>query len=954
MEQLTEQDPTHIGPYRLIARLGEGGMGLVYLGRSDLGRTVAVKVVQADHAQHHEFRRRFTREVAAARRVGGNWTAAVLDADTEAAVPWVATQYIPGPDLTTVVGKEFGPLPEHSVRTLAHRLALALQTVHEAGLIHRDLKPSNVLVTVDGPRVIDFGIARALDSLGGDSLLTRTGMLIGSPGFMSPEQVRGHALTPANDIFCLGAVLVYAATGRLLFGATETGLNAHLFRIAEEEADLTGVPDSLVALVRACLDKDPAKRPTPAQVVERTASERVEEWLPGAVLAQLGRRAAELLDFTPQVRAPQPDPGVQTALSAAPPQPTSYPLQPAASPAPYAPAPHPPAAAVNSAPTAGSAPSVTPLPGAPTAPAPSGPAGGAGNPHARRGWGLAVAMIAQLAVLIDMSTTTPQLLREFGADLDPDQTSAQWLYAGQALAFGALLLVGGHLADLIGRKPVLLIGLSGFAMTTGAGAASHEFAAQVASQALKGAFAALIIVASLGLITSQFTEPRLRRRAVGLYAMIGLGGSVLAVPLAVVPLSWLGFLYVTALLALVALIGTAALVRDRTGRRTPAVFDASGALLSAFGVAALVFGLAESAAVGWGAPLPSLSLACGILLVAAFARRQSKARNAILPAYPARSRDSIGASLALFMTGLALSTAISPLREFVGDNVGKVPTAAAFVLLTASFLVGSLLISVSLLPRVGPRALLVTGLLVAAAGPLVQLAAGGSAPSIYPTVICLGLGVGTAGTVLYSTLLDGIAAHDSGGRAGFVTVSQHLGAELGFALLAGAAGHGIALSFLENDALNLPLGAASLLVAALFGGLMIRARPTEGVAANARAPYPAGPSAASDRRGAARLLLLKNGRVTRIPMALHGLELVEEISRLLRSENVTMTRLGPDLTLWHSVGVGTSNPVASRLMAEHGFEPVTGDAIVAGPMIGNSPFPLGNDAAEGLVRRLEE
>jgi len=236
-------------------------MGLVYLGRSEAGRTVAVKVVQAEHAQHPEFRKRFAREVEAARRVGGEWTAAVLDADTDAPVPWVATQYIPGPDLTTVVARDFGPLPEHAVRTLAHRLAVALQSVHGAGLIHRDLKPSNVLVTVDGPRVIDFGIARAMDSLAGDSLHTRTGMLIGSPGFMSPEQVRGLELTPASDVFCLGAVLVYAATGRLLFGAAETGLNAHLFRIAEEEADLTGVPESLVDLVRACLDKDPARRP---------------------------------------------------------------------------------------------------------------------------------------------------------------------------------------------------------------------------------------------------------------------------------------------------------------------------------------------------------------------------------------------------------------------------------------------------------------------------------------------------------------------------------------------------------------------------------------------------------------------------------------------------------------------------------------------------------------------
>ncbi|MEJ8642100.1 serine/threonine-protein kinase [Streptomyces sp. MS1.HAVA.3] len=320
MDQLIAEDPPRIGPYRLIARLGAGGMGLVYLGRSEGGRTVAVKVVQAEYAGNPEFRKRFAREVAAARRVDGSWTAAVLDADPEAAVPWVATRYIPGPDLHAVVAKDFGPLPEHSVHTLANRLALALQAVHEAGLIHRDLKPSNVLVTVDGPRVIDFGIARAMDSLAGDSMHTRTGMLIGSAGFMSPEQVRGLELTPASDVFCLGAVLVYAATGRLLFGAGDTGLNAHLFRVAEEEPDLTGVPETLLDLVRACLDKDPAKRPTPRQVAAHTAKDQVAEWLPGAVLAQLGRHAARLLDYGPdspseasagtaaETPAAQPDP----------------------------------------------------------------------------------------------------------------------------------------------------------------------------------------------------------------------------------------------------------------------------------------------------------------------------------------------------------------------------------------------------------------------------------------------------------------------------------------------------------------------------------------------------------------------------------------------------------------------------------------------------------------------
>ncbi|WP_051944445.1 serine/threonine-protein kinase [Streptacidiphilus rugosus] len=320
MDQLIAGDPASIGPYRLIARLGAGGMGLVYLGRSDVGRTVAVKVVQAEHAQHPEFRSRFAREVEAARRVGGHWTAAVLDADTGAATPWVATQYIPGPDLQTVVKKDFGPLPEHSVRVLANRLALALQAVHAAGLVHRDLKPSNVLVTVDGPRVIDFGIARAMDTLLGTSLATSTGMLLGSPGFMSPEQVRGLELTGASDVFCLGAVLVHAATGRLLFGAGSSGLNAHLFRIAEEEADLSGVPDSLVGLVAECLRKDPAERPTPQQIADRTAHATAdEEWLPGPVLAQLGRHAAQLLDFAPAA-PPTAPPADAPAAPVVPPQ----------------------------------------------------------------------------------------------------------------------------------------------------------------------------------------------------------------------------------------------------------------------------------------------------------------------------------------------------------------------------------------------------------------------------------------------------------------------------------------------------------------------------------------------------------------------------------------------------------------------------------------------------------
>ncbi|WP_405435143.1 serine/threonine protein kinase [Streptomyces avidinii] len=299
MDALTPEDPTHIGPYRLIGLLGAGGMGRVYLARSMGGRTVAVKAVRETLAQQDEFRWRFAREVEAARSVGGSWTAPVLDADTQADTPWVAIGYVPGPDLhTVVVGDEYGPLPEESVLALANGLAHALADIHVAGLVHRDIKPSNVLLTVDGPRVIDFGIARALETPV-DGVRTRTGVVIGSPGFMSPEQVRGEKPGPASDVFCLGSVLMYAATGRTPFGELGSGAHALMFRIAEEAADLEGLSDPLYGLVRDCLAKDPARRPSTGDLLERTSQWDLTarpDWLPGKLLASLGSSAGRLLD----------------------------------------------------------------------------------------------------------------------------------------------------------------------------------------------------------------------------------------------------------------------------------------------------------------------------------------------------------------------------------------------------------------------------------------------------------------------------------------------------------------------------------------------------------------------------------------------------------------------------------------------------------------------------------
>ncbi len=373
MDQLAPGDPQHIGEYRLLARLGAGGMGQVYLARNDRGRTVAVKLVRHELAEQEEFRNRFRQEVRAALRVGGEWTAPVLDADTEAPVPWVATGYVAGPSLHSVVSGGGRPLPERSVRILAAGLAHALRSIHGADLIHRDLKPSNILITIDGPRVIDFGIARALETVT-DGGLTRTGALVGSPGFMAPEQVRGDRVTAACDIFCLGSVLAYASTGKLPFGSADSGVHALMFRIAQEEPDLEGVPESLADLVRECLDKDPVARPTLDDILERTVTDATDEpWLPGALVAQLGRHAVQLLEVEqPKDPAPAAHPPTVTAR----PQPRALP--PAPTPAPLPAPPHPAYGYPQQHPVPQHTPPYQPTP-PPYVLAPQQPASGGGN-----------------------------------------------------------------------------------------------------------------------------------------------------------------------------------------------------------------------------------------------------------------------------------------------------------------------------------------------------------------------------------------------------------------------------------------------------------------------------------------------------------------------------------------------------------------------------------------------
>ncbi|MET7483909.1 PQQ-binding-like beta-propeller repeat protein [Streptomyces sp. NPDC005538] len=253
-------DAESIGGYTLLDRLGNGGMGVVYLARSASGRQVAVKVVHAQYALDEEFRARFRQEIAAVRRVSGAFTAPVVDADPDAEVPWMATLYVPGRTLAEVVEKE-GPLGGQTLRTLALGLVEALRDIHQAGVVHRDLKPSNVLLAEDGPRVIDFGISRAADN----QSLTVTGRLIGTPPFMSPEQFAApRDVTAASDVFSLGSLLVYAATGNRPFDGASPYLTG--YQVMYEQPRLDGVPEPLRSIAERCLDKDAAARPQLAEL----------------------------------------------------------------------------------------------------------------------------------------------------------------------------------------------------------------------------------------------------------------------------------------------------------------------------------------------------------------------------------------------------------------------------------------------------------------------------------------------------------------------------------------------------------------------------------------------------------------------------------------------------------------------------------------------------------------
>ncbi|MYW99628.1 MULTISPECIES: serine/threonine-protein kinase [unclassified Streptomyces] len=354
-QPLKADDPAVVGGYRLAAVLGAGGMGKVYLSYTPGGRPLALKVIRAEFSEDPEFRRRFQQEVRSAQRVQGLYTAPVIDSDTEGAQPWLATAYVPGPSLAHAVARH-GGLPLRSVLLLTVGVAEALGVIHGAGIVHRDLKPANVLLAADGPRVIDFGIARAADT----TALTGTGVSVGTPAFMAPEQAAAGTVTPATDVFALGQIAAYAAIGAPAFG--EGPSHAVLYRIVHEDPDLSRLPDELRTLVSRCLSRDPADRPALADIIAMCHEispeplRQGEDWLPQAVAGSI----------TERLRMPAPAPTPPPQPSAAP-TPTAFAPGNAPTPPPGSPHHIPTGYAVASAPTQ-TGPGTPGGPGAPAAP----------------------------------------------------------------------------------------------------------------------------------------------------------------------------------------------------------------------------------------------------------------------------------------------------------------------------------------------------------------------------------------------------------------------------------------------------------------------------------------------------------------------------------------------------------------------------------------------------------
>ncbi|MGM9349782.1 bifunctional serine/threonine protein kinase/MFS transporter [Streptomyces salinarius] len=729
MRELSSTDPRKVGPYRLLARLGSGGMGEVFLGRSPGGRTVAVKLVRPELAEDTRFCRRFAQEVVTARRVGGFYTAQVVDADTESLPPWLVTSYIPGPTLREAIARH-GPLPSESVAALGAGLAEGLRAIHVCDVVHRDLKPGNVILAEDGPRIIDFGIARALDAT---SHLTHTGV-IGTPAFMSPEQIRGREAGPASDIFCLAAVLVYAATGRGPFG--EGTAESVLYRVVHEEPDVSGVPTDLAPLLSAGLAKDPEDRPDITAFLNGCAALAGDTGLrlPAGVTEMIDERAARTRELTTEASHPP------TAVEK-PTQPPQPPEQPRL---------------------------MTP----------------------RQVMVSFSALLLGLFVAL-LSGTDLSIGAAMIADLHGSQDDYNWLYTSGFLAIVVSMPVWGKLADLTDKKPLVQLSLVTFMLGSAGTGLSQSIGLLIASRVVQCLGIGGLAVLVQAVLASLVPPPKRGGHTgyLGAVTVLGtFGGSLLGSVL--VDTSWSGWrwiLFAAVLVALAALIVVQCTLRLPVTPRRVRV-DYPGAVLGAVSVSLLLVwaSLADNK-FDWWSWQTAVMVPGAVTSAVLFVLVERRVAEPIMPTRLFRDRT---VSLAV-IAGLAVGVALFGVAGFLGTyfEMARGDSPVTALLTTLPLLAGLLLSStmsghlIAAYDRRKP--VLVCGgvLLVAGLGLMGTV----HADTTYDLLACymflVGCGVGTTAQNLVLLAQDAVDVHEVGTAGAVVAFSRTLGGLLGVNVL---------------------------------------------------------------------------------------------------------------------------------------------------------------------------
>ncbi|GAA2575133.1 bifunctional serine/threonine protein kinase/MFS transporter [Actinomadura fulvescens] len=788
-EPLKPGDPERLGAYDLVGRLGEGGQGVVFEGRGPEDERVAVKLLRAQLSGDPTARARFVREIEAAERVAGFCTAQVLDADAEGDQPYIVSEFVDGRSLQQVV-LEDGPRSGGDLHRLAIGTATALAAIHQAGIVHRDFKPPNVLIGTDGPRVIDFGIARALDATG-----TMTSSVIGTPAYMAPEQVAGTALGPHTDVFAWGSTMVFAATGRSPFGSDT--IPAVMHRILHTEPDLSVLPAPLAGLVAACLDKNPAHRPTSAQVVFSLLGHQ------GAAPVVAGITAVE--PFLEQGAGmatgkitPPPLPPVQTPF---PPPPGQVPFQP-------------------------------PVP-------PPALAGSVGAPQAHRTRALAVVAVTLAALSVGVGLYWSQLLLPLGrSDL------RFWTNVSYAAVLAMALVPMGRIADSIGRKKVFLGGLAGFAVASVLGAVVYEAVPDVAGgwfnlvpRALMGLSTAAVSATGLALLRDAFPG-----RGFGYAA--GVWGAVAGMPAVLGSLvaslfgsqgNWILSLAALPFVMLALLIGLIGLRESRHDGPGRAV-DIPGTVLLGLVGLTLTFGLWSGGDNGWTDWRTLAGLVTGAVFLLALVIVQLAVRPALLPP---RLAATVTLGVAVFGALYLYDRALFEVTFNSGSGLG---------LRLAPLLVGALVaapLTGLLIARAGVRPALAVApaaLVVGALGAMAMLDAGTSYPVMAVFLLLEGVAMGALTVAVAVAIMGDLPGGLTGFGSGLQELCQTLGIQfVTLLLLLGGTretGGGPSLRFTNIDEVyRIPLLVAALLALLATVVFASMRRPELGPAAR---PEPTG------------------------------------------------------------------------------------------------------------------